>query len=158
MNNLVILNISNHSLTKEQISIIEKHFNRNVCACLNLPQDLGEKLKNLPDNTKDRLEFTYEILKWIGQMVDYWNCDIGIHVDGEAHFVYLLVIQIQKWIYIKTIFSRREQKTYLHIPKNFYDSITIFKFYSQRKVIEEKQEDGSIKKVSVFEPKNILEY
>ena len=143
MNNLVVLNISNHDLTEEQISMIEKYFNRDINVCLKLSQDLGKKFKNLPDNTKDRLELIYEILKWIEQMADYFGCETAIHCDGEAHFVYLLVSQIKKWLYSKA---------------NGYDKTAIFKFYSERKVVEEKQEDGNVKKISVFKPKNILEY
>jgi len=143
MNNLVVLNISNHDLTEEQIEMIERYFNREISVCLKLPQDLSEKFRSLPDNTKDRLELVYEILKWVEQMADYWGCDVGIHVDGEAHFVYLLVSQAKRWLYSKN---------------NGYERTTIFKFYSERKTIEEKQEDGSVKKISVFKPKNILEY
>jgi len=143
MNKLLVLNVSNHDLNEEQIFMIEKHFNREIDVCLKLPLDLSEKFRNLPDNTKDRLELIYEILKWIEQMADYFGCDIGIHVDGEAHFVYLLVNQIKKWL------SNKNDK---------YEKTTIFKFYSERKTVEEKQEDGSVKKVSIFKPKTILEY
>ena len=143
MNNLMVLNVSNHNLTEEQIEMIEKYFNREVDICLKLPLDLSEKFRSLPDNTKDRLELIYGILKWIEQMADYFGCDIGIHVDGEAHFVYLLVNQIKKWL------SNKNDK---------YEKTTIFKFYSERKTVEEKQEDGSVKKVSIFKPKTILEY
>ena len=143
MNKLLVLNVSNHDLTEEQIFMIEKYFNREIDVCLKLPLNLSEKFRNLPDNTKDRLELIYEILKWIEQMADYFGCDIGIHVDGEAHFVYLLVNQIKKWL------SNKNDK---------YEKTTIFKFYSERRTIEEKQEDGSVKKVSIFKPKTILEY
>ena len=141
MNKLLVLNVSNHDLTEEQIEMIEKHFNRKIDVCLKLPLDLSEKFRSLPDNTKDRLELIYKILKWIEQMADYFGCETAIHVDGEAHFVYLLVDQIKKWFYNKA-----------------NDKVIIFKFYSERKVIEEKQEDESVKKVSIFKPKTILEY
>ena len=118
---MVVANISNHKLTAKQIEMIENFFNITVSEVKDCP------IGNLPPSTKERFQIVEQILSDIRNLK-------YIHLNGEAHFVFLLANRI------------------LSVGR------TVFKFYSERKVTEVVNKDGSVTKTSVFEPKNILLY
>jgi len=123
-----ILNVSNHPLTEQQIDMIMDHFKVDKLEIIDTPHDIGNTLKNLPADISERKELVNSIIRF----AEYQKVN-AVHLDGEAHFVNL---------FLKMCGDKFKN---------------IFKFYSERKVIEENV-DGIVKKISLFQPKAILEY
>ena len=127
-----ILNVSNHKLTEEQINIIQDYFDSDDSVeIVELPNDIREQFKNLPPDIKLRKDIAMKIIKYIEKR----DIDV-VHADGEAHFTFILV----NYIF------------------DYWADRRIFKFYSERRSIEETLPDGSVIKKNVFKPVCILEY
>ena len=125
-----VLNISNHTLTKQQIQMINEFYNIDA-NIVELPNDIKDSIGNLPPLCQERQKIVDKIIDFI------INNNIRFaHIDGEAHFVYKLIVEIK----LRQL------------------DVRLFKFYSERSVIEKKLSDGSIQTVRTFKPVYILEY
>ena len=128
-----VLNVSNHKLTPEQIQMIRDYFNpEDSVEIVELPDDIREQFKNLPPDSSERKKIINDIINFIeNEKIDF------VHADGEAHFIHILI----NYIY------------------DYYGGyVRVFKFYSERKSVEETLPDGSVIKKNIFKPICILEY
>ena len=127
-----VLNVSNHKLSEEQINMIQDYFDPDDSVeIVELPDDIREQIRNLPPDIKLRKDIAMKIIKYIEKR----DIDV-VHADGEAHFIHIL---------INYIFD-------------YWADRRIFKFYSERKSVEETLPDRSVIKKNVFKPVCILEY
>ena len=127
-----ILNVSNHKLTQEQIQMIQDYFDsEDSVEIVELPDNIREQFKNLPPDIKTRKDIAMKIIKYIEKS----DIDV-VHVDGEAHFTFILV----NYIF------------------DYWADRRIFKFYSKRESVEQTLPDRSVIKRHIFKPVTIIEY
>jgi len=128
-----VLNVSNHPLSKEQRGMIRDFYRLPSVDVVNLPEDLKKRFSNLPPSEKEREELARAIVAWAKDTV---GGTIYAHLDGEAHFVLIL---------LSVFWEEVEDGEF-------------FKFFSRRKVQETVLPSGEVRKVSIFRPVQILTY